>query len=39
MMKWLGVTLALLMTGFFLFPVLSSSSSDTPLTEATFVVG
>ncbi len=38
-MKWHGVTLALLLTGFFLFPALSSSSSDSPLSEATFVVG
>lgn len=38
-MKWLGVPLALLMTGFFLFPAFSSSSSDLPLREATFVVG
>lgn len=38
-MKWLGVILALLLTGFFLFPALSSGSSDLLLSEATFVVG
>ena len=38
-MKWLGVPLALLMTGFFLFPAFSSGSADVPLSEATFVVG
>ena len=38
-MKWLGLTLVVMMTGNFLFPVLSSSSSVLPLREATFVVG
>jgi hypothetical protein len=38
-MKWLGVTLAVMMTGLLLFPVISSSSSASPLREATFVVG
>mgnify|MGYP000378855044 CR=1 FL=1 len=38
-MKWPGVTLALLLMGFFLFPVLSANSSDSPVREATFVVG
>lgn len=38
-MKWLNLSLAVMMTGLLLFPVLSSSSSASPLREATFVVG
>lgn len=38
-MKWLDVTLAVLITGLVLIPVISSGSPDSPLREATFVVG
>ncbi len=38
-MKWLSLTLGLLIAGLFLLPVSTLSSSALPLGEATFVVG